>query len=175
MSKRKATRRYGPEPRPIAERFWEKVDRRGDDECWLWLGTIDPNGYGRLGRGHNEASDLAHRVAWKVAHGAIPDGPGHHGICVLHRCDNPTCVNPSHLFLGTIADNVADMIAKGRANYNPLRGSANPNAKLTEAAVREIRQRYDQGERPQGLARAFGVTGPVISNIVARRAWRHVD
>lgn len=87
------------------DRFWNKVDRSGD--CWTWQGSRDRKGYGRVSV--NQRPVLAHRFSWTLSHGPIPDG-----LCVLHKCDNPPCVNPEHLFLGTIADNNRDMVAKGR-------------------------------------------------------------
>lgn len=88
-------------------RFWVKVERGGEDACWQWLARKHEGGYGdfRLGGGHVRA----HRFSYELAHGAIPKG-----MFVLHRCDNPGCVNPSHLFLGTFEDNSSDMVSKGR-------------------------------------------------------------
>lgn len=99
------------------ERFWARV--RKSDGCWEWTGTLSPCGYGRFDiappladRWHSTG---AHRVAWMLTHGPIPEGEGHHGTCVLHRCDNPKCVRPDHLFLGTQSENMADKTQKGRA------------------------------------------------------------
>ncbi len=98
-------------PQPSAkERLWEKVDRSGD--CWIWKGAISNKGYGSFR--FNNKTELAHRVAWILVNGPIPDGVGDHGTCVLHSCDNPRCVNPAHLFLGTQVDNINDMVRKGR-------------------------------------------------------------
>jgi hypothetical protein len=91
------------QPRPIAERFWEKVDRTGD--CWLWTGSGDRYGHVRL----NGKIVQAHRVAWELTNGPIPEG-----LQCLHTCDRPLCVNPEHLWLGTRSDNMLDMVAKGR-------------------------------------------------------------
>ena len=99
-----------PAERTLAERFWSKVDVRGPDECWEWAGATNGKGYGRIkieGRSHS-----AHVVAWELANEPVPKG-----LCVCHRCDNPLCVNVTHLFIDTQAGNVADMVAKGRGRW----------------------------------------------------------
>lgn len=98
-------RRYGPEPRPLTERFWRHV--RKTDDCWLWLGGP---GYGRLRTGGKGTPLVGpHRLAWELAYGPVPDG-----LIVCHRCDNPRCVRPDHLFVGTHGDNARDRERKGR-------------------------------------------------------------
>ena len=133
--------------------------------CWEWTGLRNPAGYG-LTRYEGRAR-LAHRVAYQLANGPIPAG-----MFVLHRCDNPACVRLDHLFLGSIADNNADMRAKGRGyDFDPKHGSTNPKAKLTESAVRDIRTSKALGKE---LASKYGVTQTVISAVRHGHIWKHV-
>mgnify|MGYP001550307413 CR=1 FL=1 len=115
----RGTTEDGPRARaPLAERFWRYVDRRGADECWLWVGQSRNVGYGYIGVGGRAGGKiLSHRAAWLLANGPIPDGDGHHGTVLMHTCDNRLCCNPAHLRLGTQADNVHDMDQKGRRGY----------------------------------------------------------
>ena len=113
---------------------------------------------------------LAHRVSWEMSRGVIP-----FGLCVLHRCDNPPCVNPVHLFLGTRADNNADMAAKGRARAGVRRGESNGNAKLSSELVMGARSRWKGGEPQSSIARSLGVSRQTIWKLVHGVAWRHVD
>lgn len=115
---------------------------------------------------HRGATQMAHRVAWELAHGVVPDG------VVIHTCDVPTCVNPEHLALGTHQDNTSDMLMKGR-HWAP-RGSAQPNSKLTEAEVLAIRADHARGVSQKDLAARHGVGLMCISRIVRREYWRHV-
>lgn len=93
-------------------RFWSKVEVGANSDCWNWRGGSTGFGYGRFRLGGELRSP--HRIAFEMANGSIPEGPGYHGIVVMHRCDNPACCNPAHLSLGTMSDNVRDMDAKGR-------------------------------------------------------------
>jgi predicted DNA-binding protein (UPF0251 family) len=142
-------------------RFWSKV-LIGDD-CWEWTGVRNDRGYGTLG------GRRANRLAWTIATGTGP-GKSH----VLHRCDNRACVRPSHLFLGTHADNMADMVAKGRARNNPARGEAVKGARLTAEKVVAIRLRHAEGERQASLAREFGVHVVTVSELIRRVTWKEV-
>lgn len=148
---------------PLSEQFWEKADVRGPDECWEWRGVRFVEGdYGRLvRRGKNLR---AHRVAYELSIGPIPPG-----LDVLHTCDNPPCINPAHLWVGTDADNHRDRMLKGRNRVQD--GERNSNVKLTAEQVAEIRERYAAGERQTALAREFGIKQPHVSRIVRGVAW----
>ena len=149
--------------------FWQKVRKAGPDECWEWTACIGFGGYGKVSVG-NRRTEAAHRVAYFLANGDIPDDKP----CILHRCDNRKCVNPSHLFAGTKRENTHDMFAKGRAcqqtgAWQPKRGSTNTNAKLTEADVMVIRSRIADGENVHDIAADYSVTSGTISHIKHRR------
>lgn len=151
--------------RPVDVRFWEMVDKRGPEECWPWLGATR-RGYGKFT--HRDAQRMAHRVAWELANGGIP--PKELDVC--HRCDNPPCCNPAHLFLGTESDNLRDCVAKGR-NVTQ-RGEEHPAHKLTEDQVRELRRRAANGEPVARLAKGLGIAQATARRIVLRRMWKHV-
>lgn len=159
-----------------AERFWSKV-RKADPNgggCWIWLGTTVQGGYGRFGVGGK--APLAHRVSYVLAFGPVPCG-----LFVCHHCDNPPCVRPDHLFAGTLQDNVADMVRKGRANngYRNLissrpRGERHPQAKLTAETVVAIRREYAEGRTYREIAARFGVGRSSVCSAVRGETWRHV-
>jgi len=149
----------------LRERFWQKVEKRGPDECWEWLAYKSPRGYGYFGI--SGKTEKAHRVCFSLSYGSIPEG-----IYVLHHCDNPGCVNPSHLFLGTHADNMADMKNKGRHHY--CKGEAHPESKLTNGKVMWIREMLNMGIYQRVIGDFFGVTRSTISLISRGKKWTHI-
>lgn len=149
-----------------AEHFWARAEPDLNTGCWLWTGAATKDdGYGQFGK----PVVLAHRYAWVLAYGPIPEGDGHHGTCVLHRCDTPRCINPAHLFLGTQGENVEDMVSKGRCRRAP--GEANRHAVLTREDVLAIRA---SGLPQAELAAIYGVQPPAISRILSRQRWKHI-
>jgi len=149
--------------RPLKERFEEKFVKKGSDECWLWDAAKTARGYGRISVRPSSWMP-AHRASWEIYRGPIPEG-----MHVLHHCDTPACVCPEHLFIGTHADNMADMAAKGRAGGK--KGENNSNAKLTEVQVLEIRA---STETPAKLGKKYGVTRENIYQIISRKRWAEI-
>lgn len=144
-------------------RLLERLTATETDECVEWPRKRVNTGYGILS--YEGRQQTTHRIAYTLAHGAIPDG-----MHVLHRCDNRPCVNPRHLFLGTNEDNIADKLAKRRQT----RGTAIHSARLTPAAVAEIRACAATGETRDSLGHRFGVSRQTINDVVWRRTWAHV-
>jgi hypothetical protein len=145
-------------PRNTRESVWGRVDQHETDECWPFVGAVNTYGYGQIRVDGKQ--ELAHRLAFELATGISPGL-----LLVCHRCDNPRCCNPSHLFLGSVADNAQDAANKGR-----LPGAR----KLTEELVREIRRLAANGVTYAELGRRFGVTAENISSVCRRLTWRHV-
>ena len=131
--------------------------------CWEWTASRRPKGYGQFRV--NRQTPLAHRVAWCLFRGPILNS-----LCVLHRCDNPPCCNPSHLFLGTVAMNNADMKAKGRR----CDGERHPTTKLKADEVLEIRRRRAQGETHTSISKDYPISRQQVSKILARKRWEHI-
>jgi hypothetical protein len=145
---------------PLSERFQSRFRINEQTGCWDWTATKDSEGYGRI---TGDGGPMAHRVSYKLRRGPIPDGQH-----VLHRCDNPSCVNPDHLFLGTNADNIADKVAKGRQHG----GGAHGRGRLTKADVIAIRASV--GVPQHALGKQYGVCRALISYIRAGKLWAHV-
>lgn len=169
--------------RPIEDRFWEKVDKSGD--CWNWMGSKDKHGYGVLSVENRPMR--ANRLCWIINEGPIPKG-----LHVLHTCDNPACVRPDHLFLGTHADNMQDCAKKGRVGsqvhperyprgprplgqQQQVRGEAHGKAKLNDAVVRRIRELDTQGYNYTQIGCMFNVGRNTVRRVIQRECWQHVS
>lgn len=156
---------------PVSIRFRKYFVEGKPDECWLWKGArnrTDSGGHGRIRDYVAKRNVLAHRIAYEVHHGVTLEPTIH----VLHRCDVGHCVNPAHLFLGTHADNMADMHAKGRQHDG--RSSGNGNARLTEDDIRYIREQLAKGRSQISLSRAFRVTSKMVGMIGRGQSWTHI-
>lgn len=147
----------------IQERFESKFAKK--DGCWEWVAHRNNMGYGKFAL--NGRMQYAHRVSYELYIGAIPND-----LQVLHHCDNPACVNPSHLFIGTPSDNMRDCANKGRSAH-PY-GEKNTHSKLSEWQVKEIRARYFLGTLQASLSRDYSVTHQTISDIVLHKTWKGV-
>jgi len=156
-----------PPTRPIMQRFWEKVDIGHPDDCWEWQATRRRGGYGGFAVTSNEI-EQAHRVAYSMSKGPIPDG-----LLVCHSCDNPPCCNPDHLWLGTNQDNTRDAIEKGRMMYvgRGQTGEQNCNSRLREQDVFEIRA---SRRSSRYLANRYGVGIKMIQSIIRGDRWKHL-
>lgn len=147
----------------LTERFWQKVDKADPDECWEWQASIKQSGHGQIRKAGSP--EYAHRVAYKLEVGPPGDND------VLHECGNPSCVNPSHLYLGDQADNAADMVS----NSESAAGEANARSKLTEEQVRQIRNDYDPSTSFRELAEEYEVSPGTVHSVVNHNTWSHID
>lgn len=144
----------------IFRQFWSKVQRADADSCWLWTGSIASHGYGVFSVGRDRIR--AHRFAWMTSRGPVPQGQD-----VCHSCDQPSCVNPSHLFVASHHDNLLDSVRKGRKRVFGRQ-------KLNAAAVLDIRSRAAAGELHRSIAADHGIRRHSVSGIVHRKSWAHV-
>jgi hypothetical protein len=166
-----------PRFKPLKDRFWNKVFKT--ETCWIWKAATDNFGYGRVGIYRPRSVAPAHRVAWILSgKEEIPKG-----MDLCHSCDNPPCVNPSHLFIGTRQDNVDDCRKKGRMSVGEkhkrimshvaVRGSKHYKSKITENDVELIRK-WDGYLTQERIAKRFGITRAAVSAIIIRRTWKHI-
>ncbi len=169
MNKRKSQYigKNGSSYSSLKERFWDKVNIKSEDECWEWLASTHYKwGYGNFNLDGKYIS--AHRYSWMLYNQQeIPKG-----MCICHHCDNPKCVNPKHLFLGTVAENNEDKRKKGR--QSSVIGEKNPKAKLKDDDVRKIRILNEQGISGAELGRLFNVVPEEIYSILSGKRWKHV-
>ena len=149
--------------------FWDHVDKSGD--CWMWRRSTTSHGYGMFRMQPSNKAVMAHRHAYAVTYGEVPAG-----MDVCHSCDTPGCVNPSHLFAGTAADNMRDAIRKGRFKFPPPSpGVKNVNAKLTPERVRELRRCVkSDGLTVSAMSRRFGIARATLRSVVSGKTWAHV-
>lgn len=159
-------------PRP-KQTLFQRLERNSIPEpnsgCLLWTGAVDHSGHGVITIWNDEGTKAVttspHRVAWQLHRGPIPEG-----MCICHKCDVPSCINPDHLWLGSNDDNMADMVRKKRANgFKP--GSKHRRSKLTEENIRDIRTSNASGVT---LAQRYGISTANVSLIRSRKAWSHV-
>lgn len=169
--KHHSAKKRGVKPGDVGVRFWSKVDIRSDDECWDWKGQVhEYNGCTAYGKFYlNGKKVFAHRVAYELAFGKIPEG-----MCVLHKCDRGICCNPNHYFLGTRVDNAKDRDSKGRCRAAGKPGEGCGHAKLKNEDVFEIRKLFSEGISYEEIANRFGVTKSNVNYIVRGKTWRNI-
>jgi hypothetical protein len=151
---------------PAEERFKEFIGETNERGCIVWSGYKSHDGYGRFYMGNN-ITVAAHRFSYEINCGPIPDN-----LQVLHKCDNPPCVNPEHLFLGTPNDNAKDRAKKGRQQRH--HGESNPNSKVSVEDVKEIRKMHKQGYTSKQIAELFPIASSSIRRIYSRKDWKHI-
>lgn len=157
------------EAKTAEERFFEKVERNGESECWLWTGASNASGYGRIRI--NDTLRYAHRVSPALHAGQIPEGQQ-----ANHLCDNPRCVNPEHLYTGDQQQNIDDAVERGDLIETRNRGEEHPHAKLSADEVSEIRNLYRTSDHThRSLAEEFKVGKGTIQSILERESWTSIE
>lgn len=151
------------------ERFKEKVLFRDEKQCWEWTANKNNKGYGMFRPGGTANKILAHRFSYEINVGPVPKGK-----VVCHKCDNPSCVNPNHLFVGTMKENLHDMIRKGRSYHPPMSGTKNGNAILKEKDISEIRALHKNSVPIRIIAAEFKVKPCTIYDVLRGRSWNHI-
>lgn len=150
--------------RNVLEDVWKRIDKKEEDDCWEWMGFKNQKGYGRMSI--NKKLHSCHRIVYELIHNSVPKG-----MLVCHSCDNPSCCNPRHLFLGTNKDNINDMKNKHRQSM----GEHRPHHKLTREKVKEIRIKYfNLGYTQKQLGIEYGVTYQTIGCIIRNEKWKCV-
>lgn len=148
----------------FVERFEEKFEKT-EGECWMWTASVAGKGYGQMKLPKQRKQEYSHRLSYMIYKGEIPEGK-----YVCHTCDNPRCVNPDHLFIGTNKENLQDMKAKGRSTF----GEKNARAKLTEEQVKQIKSCLDSGMTQTQIAAAFNIHQVHVSRIKNGLRWEHL-
>lgn len=161
----------GPYAKTPEQLFWSHVTPISPNECWEWNGPRLKNGYGQMyvkvnGKWKNT---MTHRLSWEIHYGEIPSGK-----VIMHKCDNPACVNPNHLSVGTHLDNIIDKVRKGRQRHRAHIGTEHGMSKLNDANVKWIYQEYAKGVTIASMARALNVSESAIRNVIKGRSWKHV-
>lgn len=155
-----------PRKKNIEEDVWKHIDKKGEDDCWEWMGYKNQDGYGQMKINYKTCH--VHRLVYKQTRGSIPNK-----ICVLHTCDNPSCCNPKHLWLGNHDDNMRDKKEKGRGRTG--RGEKHGSAKLTERDVLEIKEKYLTGKYSQvKLGEEYAVNRSTIYRIIYQKCWKYI-
>lgn len=163
---------------PVEVRFWRLVKVGSPDECWPWQGTSVPRGYGQFTIDRFNKNRYSHRVAYQLTVGPIPDG-----LFILHKCDNPPCCNPAHLFPGTPLDNVKDMYQKGRAAVGDKNGArlhperiarGEKKSKLKLEQVLEIRRLHGEGYSYPEISKKTGIRAGCVGKVARRELWKHI-
>lgn len=158
----------GNKGKSVSDRFWQKVDKRLDNECWNWTGNKNYKGYGMF-KLRGDKNVPAHRYSYYLSCGYFPQTKEY----VCHKCDNRSCVNPNHLFLGTQYDNMQDMIKKGHHSW--VSGSNHPNSKVKEEDVIEMRRLFDSGVSSTKLMKMYGLGETQTLRIVNRQSWKWLE